>query len=292
MTITIRENEGTVVERGKAPLDPVKLLPSPQLAWATTDSIINEQAIVFSYNDIPGAQSYRIQYGTDPKFSDNTTEVRTNDTSLAFNSLPMGMTYVRVQAIDDLGLRGPFSKTARIIRTEDKVAPPIFIDDMNNDLLFAVNNSITINGATEPEARFTINGKTVPVQSTGRFSYQTDVADGETALQLSSTDPSGNTTRRPLRVVNLTKDRVFNFKLRSASGSDLSSIRSGSTTFSGNLYPGIEVILTNNALTRTVRTDFNGKWAVTLSLVSGDLEITFKNAVTGETYFSNSYSVE
>ncbi|MFP8488075.1 hypothetical protein ACKGJO_03165 [Gracilimonas sp. Q87] len=292
VTITIRENEGTVVERGKAPLDPVKLLPSPELTWATTDSIVSDQAVIFSYNSIPGAQTYRIQYGSDPSFSDDVTEVSTADTTLAFNNLPMGMTYVRVQAIDDLGLRGPYSKTARIIRTEDKVPPPIFIDDINNDLLFAVNNSISINGATEPEARFTINGEKVSVQTTGRFSYQTEVNDSETTLQLSSTDPSGNTTRRVLRVVNLTKNKVFNFKLRSASGSDLSSIRSGTTTFSGNLYPGIEIVLTNNASTRSVRTDFNGKWAVTLSLQSGDLEILFRNAETGETYFSNSYSVE
>lgn len=292
VTVTIRQNEGTVVERGKAPLDPVKLLPSPELAWSTTDSVVSDLPVVYAFRAIEGARSYRIQYGTDPNFTDDVTEINTTNTSIPFDDLPMGMTYVRVQAIDDLGLRGPFSKTSRIIRTEDKVPPPIFIDDMNNELLFAVNNTISINGATEPEARFMIDGTRIPVQATGRFSYQKDINDNETTLQLSSTDPSGNTTQKQVRVVNLTQDRVFNFNVRSASGSNQSSIRSGSTTISGNLYPGIQVLLTNNSETRSVKTDFNGNWAITLSLESGDLEIEFKNAVTGVSYFSNSYSVE
>jgi hypothetical protein len=292
VTVTIRQNEGTVVERGKAPLNPVKLLPSPEIAWSTTDSVVSDLPVVFAFRAIPGAQSYRLQYGSDPSFTDDITEINTTNTSIPFDNLPMGMTYVRVQVIDDLGLRGPFSKTARIIRTEDKVPPPIFIDEMSNELLFAVNNTIIINGATEPEARFMINGNRIPVQATGRFSYQTKVNGDKTSLQLSSTDPSGNTTRKSIRVVNLTEERVFNFKLRSASGNNLSSIRSGSTTFSGNLYPGLQVILRNNTSTRSVKTDFNGNWAVTLSLDPGDLEIEFKNAVTGESYFSNSYSVE
>jgi hypothetical protein len=204
----------------------------------------------------------------------------------------MGMTYVRVQAIDDLGLRGPFSKTVRIIRTEDKVPPPIFVDNMNNDLLFAVDNTVNVNGATEPEARFTINGETVPVQATGRFSFETSLNQTETVLRMSSTDPAGNTTRKDIKVVNLTRDRLFNFNLRSASGSNLSSIRAGSVTFSGNLYPGIQIILRNNNITRSVKTDFNGNWAITLELESGDLEIEFKNDITGESYFSNTYSVD
>lgn len=292
VTVTIRQNEGTLIERGKAPLDPVKLLPSPELAWASTDSIVSDLPVVFAYRAIQGAQSYRIQFGTDPNFTDDVTEVSTTNTSIAFDNLPMGMTYVRVQAIDNFGLRGPFSNTTRIIRTEDKVPPPIFIDDINNDQLFAVNNNITVNGATEPEARFTINGDLIPVQATGRFSYKTDISGNEKTLQLSSTDPSGNTTRKTLKVANLTEDRVFNFKVRSASGSDLSSIGAGSATFSGTLYPGIQVTITNNASSRAIKTDFNGNWAITLILETGDLTFEFKDAITGESYFSKSYSVE
>jgi len=292
VTVTIRQNEGTLVERGKAPLEPVKLLPSPEIAWTSTDSIVTDLPVIFSFRPIQGAQTYRLQYGTDPNFTNDVTELNTTNTSIPFDQLPMGMTYVRVQAIDGLGLRGPFSKTVRIIRTEDKVPPPIFIDNMNNDLLYAVDNTINVNGATEPEARFTINGETVPVQSTGRFSFESSLNQAETVFRMSSTDPAGNTTRKDIKVVNLTRDRLFSFNLRSASGSNLSSIRAGSVTFSGNLYPGIQIILRNNNRTRSVKTDFNGNWAVTLELESGDLEIKFKNDITGESYFSNTYSVD
>ena len=292
VTVTIRQNEGTVVERGKSPMEPVKLLPSPEITWATSDSVVSDQAVVFSFIPIDGAVSYRIQHSTDSKFEDNVNEVRTTDTSLAFNTLPMGITYVRVQAVDNLGLRGPFSETIRIIRSIDKVPPPIFIDNLNNDLLFAVNGQLDVEGATEPEARLTLNNERISVQSTGRFSYQSQINDKEKTFDLTATDPSGNTTQRSLRVVNLTKEGVFDIRVKSASGSDLSSIRSGSTTFSGNLYPGIEVVFSNNTSERSVKTDFNGNWAVTLSLEPGDLEISFKDSRTGEIYFSNSYSVQ
>ncbi|WP_103665819.1 hypothetical protein [Gracilimonas amylolytica] len=292
VTVTIRQNEGTVVERGKSPMEPVKLLPSPEITWATSDSVVSDQAVVISFIPIDGAVSYRIQHSTDSKFEDNVNEVRMTDTSLAFNTLPMGITYVRVQAIDHLGLRGPFSETIRIIRSIDKVPPPIFIDNLNNDLLFAVNGQLDVEGATEPEARLTLNNERISVQSTGRFSYQTQINDKEKTFDLKATDPSGNTTQRSLRVVNMTKERVFDIRVRSASGSDLTPIRSGSTTFSGNLYPGIEVVLSNNTSERSVKTDFNGNWAVTLTLETGDLEISFKDSRTGEIYFSNSYSVQ
>jgi hypothetical protein len=292
VSITIRENEGTIVESGKAPMQPVKLLPSPSLTWATTDTVVNNETIVFAFDEIEGAQNYRIQYDRSPNFTENVVEVQTTETSLVMDDLPMGMTYVRVQAIDELGLRGPFSKTARIIRTIDSTPPPVFVDNLHNDLLFTSDGSLQITGATESEARLVISGKNVRVQPTGRFSHT--VADIQTTkdITITAADPSGNRTTKNITLVRLTEDKLYNFRLRSALGSTLSSIRSGSTTFSGNLYPGIEIKLINESLTESVRTDFNGNWGVTLDLLPGQLKIEFRNANTGLLYSSKTYTVE
>ncbi|MEX2478834.1 MAG: FecR domain-containing protein [Gracilimonas sp.] len=292
ISITIRQNEGTIVESGQAPMQPVKLLPSPTLAWATTDTVVNNETIVFAFDEIEGAQNYRIQYDRSPNFTDEVVEVQTTETSLVMDDLPMGMTYVRVQAIDELGLRGPHSKTARIIRTIDNTPPPIFVDNLHNDLLFTSDGSLQIRGATESEARLTISGNSVRVQPTGRFSYT--VSDIETSkdVTISAADPSGNKTTKNIQLVRLTEEKLYNFRLRSAGNSTLDAIRSGSTTFSGNLYPGIEVTITNESITERVRTDGNGNWGITLDLIPGELKIEFRNAKTGILYSSKTYTVE
>lgn len=292
VSITIRENEGTIVERGKAPMQPVKLLPSPTITWASTDTVVNNQTIVFSFDEIEGAANYRIQYDSSPNFTENVVDVETNETSLALDNLPMGMTYLRVQAIDNLGLRGPFSKTARIIRTIDDVPPPIFIDDMNGEVLLTGTGSLQMTGATEPEARLVIEGNSVRVQSTGRFSYTISNIESTKDITLTATDRAGNKGSKNIRVIRLTEEKLYNFRLRSASNSTLSAIKSGSTTFSGNLYPGIEIVLTNENQKERIRTDFNGNWGITLNLVPGQLTIEFKHANSGTLYSSKSYTVE
>lgn len=292
VSITIRENEGTIVESGKAPLQPVKLLPSPSLTWATTDTVVNNETIVFAFDEIEGAENYRIQYDQSPNFTEDVVDVQTTETSLVMDDLPMGITYVRVQATDELGLRGPYSKTARIIRTIDDTPPPIFVDNLHDDLLFTNNGSLQITGATESDARLVIAGDNVRVQSTGRFSYT--VSDIETTkdVTITAADPSGNKTTKNIQLIRLTEEELYNFRLRSADNSTLSSIRSGSTTFSGSLYPGIEISIINESVTERVRTDFNGNWGVTLDLVPGELTIEFRNANTGILYSSKTYTVE
>ncbi|HET8865990.1 MAG TPA: FecR domain-containing protein [Gracilimonas sp.] len=292
VSITIRENEGTIVESGKAPMQPVKLLPSPSLTWATIDTVVNNETIIFAFNEIEGAQNYRIQYDQSPNFTEDVVEVQTTETSLVMDDLPMGMTYVRVQAIDALGLRGPFSKTARIIRTVDNTPPPVFVDNLHNDLLFTSDGSLQITGATESEARLVVAGENVQVQPTGRFSYTVSGVQTIKDITITAADPSGNKTTKNIQLVRLTEEKLYNFRLRSALNSTLSAIRSGSTTFSGNLYPGIEVTITNETLTERVRTDFNGNWGVTLDLVPGELKIEFRNANTGILYSSKTYTVE
>ncbi|MEX2602654.1 MAG: FecR domain-containing protein [Gracilimonas sp.] len=292
ITLTIRENEGTIVEDGKDPMQPVQLLPAPVLNWASTDTVINKDQLLFSYQVIDRAVSYRIQYSSSSKFDGDVTEIITDNSSVSFDDLPMGMTYARVQATDQLGLRGPYSKVARIIRTEDNKPPLIYIDDSINNILLAVSDEYTLKGLTEPDATLMINSKQVPVRSSGRFSHLISGVTGETELQINSKDLSGNQTNLRFTIVRLTENLLFNFNLRTSSALTTERINAGKIMISATAYPGLKVNISNEQQNRSISTDSQGRWGISTTLIPGDLTIYFEDLNTGQIYFSKSYIVE
>lgn len=292
ITITIQENEGTIVEEGKDPLQPVKLLPAPQLTWSSTDTVINKKMLLFSYQAIDGAVSYRIQYSSSPKFDGEVSEINTKNTSVNLEDLPMGMTYARVQASDQLGLRGPFSKVARIIRTEDNTPPLIYIDFAYNDVLLTIEKDYAIQGLTEPDANLIINGERVTIKSSGRFSHIIPDIFSELEVQINSKDPSGNQTNLNYTVVRLTENHLFNFKLRTSPALSSERVNAGKIMISATAYPGLKVNISNEQQNRTITTDRQGRWGITTSLIPGNLTISFVDMNSGQVYVSKSYQVE
>lgn len=292
VTITIQENEGTIVEEGKDPLQPVKLLPAPQLNWSSSDTVINKEQLLFSYQAIEGAVSYRIQYSASPKFDGEVGEINTRNTSVMLENLPMGMTYARVQASDQLGLRGPFSKVARIIRTEDNTPPLIYIDYAYNDVLLTLEKDYSVQGLTEPDATLLINGERVSIQSSGRFSHLLPDVSGEMEVQINSKDPSGNQTNLNYILVRLTENHLFDFKLRTTPALSASNIKAGKIMISATAYPGLKVNISNEQQNRTITTDRQGRWGITTSLIPGNLTISFIDLNSGKVYISKSYKVE
>lgn len=292
ITITIQKNEGTIIENGKDPIQPVQLLPAPELNWTSTDTVINKDQLLFSYKEIEGAVNYRIQYSSSPKFDGEVTEIITDNTTHNLENLPMGMTYARVQASDQLGLRGPYSKVARIIRTEDNTPPLIYIDDSFNDMLLAENDEYVLQGLTEPDATLIINNKQVPVQSSGRFSHTLSHISGETEVQINSKDPSGNQTNLRNTIVRLTEDRLFDFNIRTLPALDTEEIAAGKIMLSTTAFPGLKVNISNELQNRTISTDGQGRWGISMTLLPGDLIISFEDLNSGQIYFSKSYIVK
>lgn len=292
VTITIRENEGTIVREGQAPTPPVQLLSSPDLVWASNDTILYSEQVIFPFQFVDNADSYVVQRSISPTFDEDLEEIRVSNNTALLSYLPIGNTYVRVQSVDRLGLRGPYSETTRIIRNVDNQPPPAFVDNLNGSILFTRTNSATITGATQPDARVLINNNYVEVDASGRF---TDFLENLTADQMVSvvaTDNSGNNTVRGVRVVYLTEEILFNFALSGASGRNPIRIDRPTVTISSRAYPGMEVIINNAGTSRRVQTDSQGRWGITMSMQQGELSITFKDIRTGETYLSKSFTVE
>ncbi len=292
VTITIRENEGTIVREGQAPTPPVQLLPSPDLVWASNDTILYSEQVIFPFQFVDDADSYIVQRSTSPTFDADLEEIRVSNNTALLSYLPIGNTYVRVQSVDRLGLRGPYSEATRIIRNVDNQPPPAFVDNLNGNILFTKTNSAIITGATQPDARVLINNQRIDVDATGRFTEQLDNLTADQMVSIVATDNSGNNTVRGVRVVYLTEEILFNFALSGATGRNPIRIERPSVTISSRAYPGLEVIINNAGTTRRVQTDSQGRWGITMSMQQGELSITFKDIRTGESYLSKSFTVE
>ncbi len=292
VTITIRENEGTIVREGEPPAPPVQLLPAPEQIWASNDTIVYSEQIIFPFQFVDNADSYIVQRSTSSNFESDLEEIKVSNNTALLSYLPIGDTYVRVQSVDRLGLRGPFSESTRIIRNIDNQPPPAFVDNLNGNILFTKTNSATITGATQPDARVLIGNQPVELDASGRFTKQLDNLNADQMVSIVATDNSGNNTVRGVRVVYLSEEILFNFALSGATGRNPIRIDRPTVTISSRAYPGLEVIINNAGMSRRVQTDSQGRWGVTMSMQEGELSITFKDVQTGETYLSKSFTVE
>ncbi len=292
VTITIRQNEGTIVREGQAPTPPVQLLPGPDLVWATNDTLLYSEQVIFPFQFVDDAEFYVVQRSTSPNFDTEIEELRVSNNTALLSYLPIGDTYVRVQSVDRLGLRGPYSESTRIIRNIDNQPPPAFVDGLNGNILFTKTNSATITGATQPDARLLVGNEVTEVDASGRFTKTLEDLRADQMVSIIATDNSGNNTVRGIRVVYLTEEILFNFALSGAFGRDPIQVNQPTVTLSSRAYPGLEVIINNAGIERKVQTDSQGRWGITMSMQQGELSITFKDIRTGETYLSKSFTVE
>lgn len=293
VTITISKNEGTIVREGQPPSSPIKLLPAPQLVWNKQDSVIYQPDITFPFGIVNDAESYLVQYSTSPSFDREITEIRTSSNSVSLEDLPQGRTFVRVLAIDDLGLRGPYSDITRITRNEDNKAPAVFVYGLEAPINFTLSNSIQIIGFTEPDASLTINGKQIDIQATGRFVHTISDLNDDQTVEIISVDDNGNSTTKPIRIVQLREENLFKITTGGARWSgDIIRSNQPSVTLSGIAYPGLEVRVQNAGSERKVQTDSKGRWGITMPVQEGKLSVTFSDIRSGSSYLTKSFTVQ
>lgn len=293
ITISIRKNEGTIVRDGEPPAPPIILLPAPELAWNTKDTVIYTSNIVFPFKNVDEATQYLVQYSTSPSFDQGITEIKTPSNSVQLSNLPVAKIYARVLAIDKLGLRGPFSETARITQNEDNKPPPIFLYGVSENINFTLNNNLNIIGYSEPEVNLIINGNKVDVNTSGRFNTFVNLEGNDSDVVIKAIDNSGNESVKTVRVVQLTEEVLFDLSLNGAAQSG-NIIRKGQNlvTISNIAYPSLDVILNNNGSEKIIQTDNSGRWGITMKMQEGNLSITFRDRKTGSEYLTNSYTVQ
>ncbi|MEP0005428.1 MAG: FecR domain-containing protein [Balneola sp.] len=290
--VTIRKDEGTIIRGNTAPLPPVKLLPAPKYLTSKLDTIIYQNDFLFNFIGVSNAVNYRVEYSSAYNFDKNVVVKEVTNTRILMEDLPLGTTYVRVQSVDNLGLKGPFSDTFLVIRNQDTKSPPIFGDQFNQKVHFVLSNSVTITGVTEPDAVVLVNGKTTEVSGSGTFNRVVLLESNDQVINVTSTDGSQNTTRKELRVVHLTEEYLFKVKLDGLDIKEDISAANSAKTITGRAFPEMEVELKNGDTIKTVKTDSQGRWGITMNVQQGKLSITFKANQTGIETLSKSYTVK
>lgn len=253
-SVTLAENQGTIVVRGRAPLPPIELLAAPRLRWAGTDTVVYGSDIRLDWASVNGAVRYEVDVSPTARFDRALTQLDTRETRLTLPELGAGTAFVRVRAYDAQGLRGVDSPTYRILRNEDLVPPPLFLRDGNHGALHTPDDTFRLIGETEPGSRLTANGRVVDVAADGTFDTPVPVAGERMDLELVAIDRSGNRTQETRTIVRMTPERLF--ALRWERGG-----RAGSRRISGNAYEPLDVHITVNGRTTVVPCGIDGQWS-------------------------------
>lgn len=291
--VTVESNEGTIVENGKPPLPPVKLLPAPDLNWSGLDTVIYDSELNLEWKYVDKAAVYQLELCPTKNFNANIVRYASTKTNFTLKNLPLAATFLRLQAIDRYGLRGIDSPTYRIVRTKDTQPPAINVDGWETDRRYTTLQTIIIKGHTEPDAKFLCDKKQVALSRDGSFSLTVHVAPPETRIQLSATDKSGNTLNRTLSVVLMDVNRVRNVAWNCKSENGILSPTTNELSASGTAYPHVKVTATLGEQKLSVQTDSQGRWAMTLKRdVGKKLTMVFESLDDNAVIATDTFSVQ
>lgn len=255
-SVTLAENQGTIVVRGREPLPPIQLLPAPQLRWAGTDTVVSGADIRLEWTQVPGlVRNYEIDISPTARFDRTLVQYTTHTLSLTLPELAQGTSFIRIRAYDRQGLRGVDSRTYRILRNQDLVPPPIFLRDGDQGRLHTPGPTFRLAGETEAGSRLTANGLNVPVSDDGLFDVEIPMSADTLALVLTATDRSGNRTEETHQVVRMTPEQLFDVRWERTGNPALRRIR-------GLAYEPLEIHLTVNGQTQVVSCGIDGTWSV------------------------------
>jgi hypothetical protein len=260
-SVTLEENQGTIVVRGREPLPPINLLPAPRLSWSGTDSVIYQEQITLTWNAITGSARYEVDLSPTPFFDKTITQYSTETPRLSLADLPEGTSYIRVRAYDRQELRGVDSPTYRVLRNLDLIPPPIFLRNTGRLNVYSPTNQLTLIGTTEPGSVLTVNGSRADVDSKGEFETIIQLTEPRTPLEIVATDRSGNRTVEKRTAVWITETKLFELNWSvPVNGSRVG--RSETITISGVAYEPLDVVVTVAGRTIIVPCGTNGDWAV------------------------------
>ncbi len=263
-SVTLAENQGTIVVRGREPLPPINLLPAPRLTWSGTDSVIYQEQISLNWSQISGAVNYEIDLSPTPFFDRSITQFRTTSTRFTLSEMPEGISYVRVRGYDRQSLRGVDSPTYRILRNKDVIPPPVFLRNTGRADIHSSTGTLALAGSTEPGSTISVNGVSVNVDRDGQFAADIPLTQERTPLLIVATDRSGNKTEERRTAVRMTDERLFALTWSTpARGSMIA--KSQTMTVSGQAYEPLEVVLTVGNRSVTVPCGTNGTWAIDFS---------------------------
>ncbi len=298
-TITLKKNQGTVVLKGKEPTPPVELLPAPRLQWNGLDTVVFRDELLLQWNPIPNTAKYQIDVSSERDFSQNVQTYSTSALSLLLKKLPNETRFVRLQAIDKLGLRGADSPTYRILRSPDTEPPFIFLQEFpaqNRDTLtrYTTLSTLDLRGETAPNARLLKDGTPIEVAPNGTFQFSVSLENlSETFISLSAFDLAKNRRNLVLRLVPIRQEQLYSMRWNCTVSGDTLISKGVPIQVYGTAYPNLSLFLTHGNKTFTATADANGNWAIAVEpLVNQSLTVSFESPDSKQQTLIRTYFVK
>ncbi len=298
-TITLKKNQGTVVLKGKEPTPPVELLPAPRLQWNGLDTVVFRDELLLQWNPIPNTPKYQIDVSSERDFSQNVQTYSTSALSLLLKKLPNETRFVRLQAIDKLGLRGADSPTYRILRSPDTEPPFIFLQEFpaqNRDTLtrYTTLSTLDLRGETAPNARLLKDGTPIEVAPNGTFQISVSLENlSETFISLSAFDLAKNRRNLVLRLVPIRQEQLYSMRWNCTVSGDTLISKGVPIQVYGTAYPNLSLFLTHGNKTFTATADANGNWAIAVEpLVNQSLTVSFESPDSKQQTLIRTYFVK
>ncbi len=262
--IDLGRNQGTVVVRGRVPVQPLDLLPPPRFQWVSTDSVIIRDQLDLQWNDVPGAQYYELELSDSPSFDGWVRNVSSEANQITITDIPVGISHIRIRAYDSNDLRGTDSPTYRILRSTGMLPPYLFLVDGDLAEIFTSETEYTLTGVVEPGSDLRINGNVVDVAPNGDFSLTLELASGKNPISLVAENEAGNVTRQQRSITKISEDHLFDITWSSFVEDD--RVRHAENILiTGRAYPPLEVVARTGGVETIVPCGINGNWALTLS---------------------------
>lgn len=190
--VVIGENEGVVL--GSAGAQTSDVLEGPALSAPALDAIIYTADTEMQWQADPSAAGYWLEVARDAGFNEmQISEWGVQGTAHQATALAPDRYFWRVAALDALGLPGQWSKPSSFTVRSDTTQPFLTLLSPGDGALSDQPIAL-IFGATEADARVTLNALPITVNPDGSFELEQPLTPGENALSFEATDPAGNVT--------------------------------------------------------------------------------------------------
>ena len=114
---------GTVVDKGKAPMPAVRLLPAPKVI--APSAVMRQLPFELRWEKVPGAKAYRVLASEPGENNVPVLDVHVNHHRFITSSLPDGEYRIRVRAVDAAGLEGEESEVRFVL--DARPLPPVAV---------------------------------------------------------------------------------------------------------------------------------------------------------------------
>lgn len=135
----VRKGFGTLVAAGEPPQPPRPLLPAPE--FVDLPEKLDRISWPLNWGSVPGAKGYRLQLADEPGFETIRWQKLADNNSARLPDLPDGKFYLRLRAIDALGLEG-LDQVTTIVQ-DARPQPPVPVRPGDNAVFIETAPDLT-----------------------------------------------------------------------------------------------------------------------------------------------------